>query len=61
MYSWFTGFAPSRPQPGQAQVAIAVLIINGPKWSLKANVLAREVLRAWAHDANNDSVAERSK
>lgn len=61
LYSWFTGFAPSRPQPGQAQVAIAVLVINGPKWTLKANVLAREVLRAWAHDANADSIAERAK
>lgn len=61
LYSWFTGFAPSRPQPGQAQVAIAVLIINGPKWTLKANVLAREVLRAWSHDANTDSTAERPR
>lgn len=54
-YTWFTGFAPSKayvPPDGMAvaipkQVAIAVLIVNDAKWSIKANVLAREVLRAY--------------
>lgn len=54
-YTWFTGFAPSKayvPPDGMAvaipkQVAIGVLVVNHPQWSIKANVLAREVLRAY--------------
>lgn len=54
-YTWFTGFAPSHPIPvpegsdGEAlrQVSIGVLVVNGPTWRVKANVLAREVLRAY--------------
>jgi cell division protein FtsI/penicillin-binding protein 2 len=45
-YTWFTGFAPIAAQSG-AQVAVAALVINGPEWQVKANVLAREVLRAY--------------
>jgi penicillin-binding protein A len=52
-YTWFTGFAPSRP-PVQAgangtpkQVAIAVLVVNQPTWQVKANVVARDMLRAY--------------
>ena len=43
-YTWFTGFAPSRPIPNVRQVAIAVLVVNLPTWRVKANVLAREML-----------------
>lgn len=46
-YTWFTGFAPVRAQPGEPQVAIAVLVVNGPAWQVKANALARDVLRAY--------------
>jgi cell division protein FtsI/penicillin-binding protein 2 len=46
-YTWFTGFAPSRPQPNERQVAVAVLVVNGPTWQVKANVLARDMLRAY--------------
>ncbi|HRG99747.1 MAG TPA: penicillin-binding transpeptidase domain-containing protein [Polyangiaceae bacterium] len=46
-YTWFTGFAPSHPQPGQKQVAVAVLVVNGPVWRVKANVVAREMLRGY--------------
>ena len=46
-YSWFTGFAPSHAQPGESQVAIASLVVNGPVWRVKANVIARDVLRAY--------------
>ena len=54
-YTWFTGFAPSKayvPPDGMAvaipkQVSIAVLVVNDATWSIKANVLAREVLRAY--------------
>jgi cell division protein FtsI/penicillin-binding protein 2 len=45
-YTWFTGFAPSKPVPGVRQVAIAVLVVNKPTWHVKANVIAREMLRA---------------
>ena len=46
-YTWFTGFAPVHPDPSARQVAIAVLVVNGPTWQVKANVLARDVLRAY--------------
>jgi cell division protein FtsI/penicillin-binding protein 2 len=46
-YTWFTGFAPSHRQAGQPQVAVAVLVVNGPTWQVKANVVARELLRAY--------------
>jgi penicillin-binding protein A len=46
-YTWFTGFAPLHSQAGIPEVAVAALVVNGPNWQLKANVLAREVLRAY--------------
>jgi penicillin-binding protein A len=46
-YTWFTGFAPSKPAPGAHAVAISVLVANGPIWKVKANVIAREMLRAF--------------
>jgi cell division protein FtsI/penicillin-binding protein 2 len=59
-YTWFAGFAPSKPvvfpadtvkdghDPAQPRkVAFGVLVVNEPKWTIKANVLAREVLRAY--------------
>ncbi|MGD0676953.1 MAG: penicillin-binding transpeptidase domain-containing protein [Polyangiaceae bacterium] len=51
-YTWFTGFAPVRGEGNVPKVAVAVLVVNGPTWQLKANVVAREVLRAYfaAHD-----------
>ncbi len=48
LYTWFTGFAPSRPHEGGVKpVAIAVLVVNKPTWKIKANVVAREMLRAY--------------
>jgi cell division protein FtsI/penicillin-binding protein 2 len=46
-YTWFTGFAPSKPLPGVKQVAVAVLVVNLPTWQVKANVVAREMLHAY--------------
>jgi cell division protein FtsI/penicillin-binding protein 2 len=46
-YTWFTGFAPAHPQGDVEQVAIAALVVNGPNWEVKANVVAREALRAY--------------
>jgi cell division protein FtsI/penicillin-binding protein 2 len=46
-YTWFTGFAPSRKASAEPQVAVAVLVVNGPTWQVKANVVARELLQAY--------------
>jgi cell division protein FtsI/penicillin-binding protein 2 len=45
-YTWFTGFAPSHPSTVKT-VAISVLVVNGPAWQVKANVIARDMLRAY--------------
>jgi hypothetical protein len=37
--------------PNKKQVSIAVLVVNQPTWHVKANVLAREMLRAYFTDA----------
>jgi penicillin-binding protein A len=42
-YTWFVGFAPSRTP----EIALAVLVVNSPTWRAKANVVARDVLRAY--------------
>ena len=42
-YTWFVGFAPSRTP----EIAISVLAVNTPTWRAKANVIARDVLRAY--------------
>jgi len=52
LYTWFTGFAPSHPTPGTKQVAVAVLVVNRPAWHIKANVIAREMLRAYFAEQN---------
>jgi len=56
LYTWFTGFAPSHAKPGEKRVAIAVLVVNHPRWHVKANVVAREMLREYFHE---DKVATR--
>ena len=40
-YSWWIGFAPEEAP----QIAVAALIVNTPKWRIKASYLAREALR----------------
>jgi penicillin-binding protein A len=51
-FTWFTGFAPVRPMERVPQVAVAVLVVNGPRWQVKANGIARDVLRFYfaAHE-----------
>jgi cell division protein FtsI/penicillin-binding protein 2 len=58
LFTWFTGFAPSHAKPGDKRVAIAVLVVNRPKWHVKANVVAREMLREYFHE-DKDRVAAR--
>jgi cell division protein FtsI/penicillin-binding protein 2 len=42
-YTWWVGFAPAdRPR-----IAIGVLIVNGTRWRIKANDVARETLKAY--------------
>ena len=41
------GFAPAHDDPAARQVAVAALVVNGPTWQVKANVLARDLLRAY--------------
>jgi cell division protein FtsI/penicillin-binding protein 2 len=41
-YTWFVGFAP-REAP---KVALAVVIVNGPKWRVRAPYVAREAFKA---------------
>lgn len=47
LYTWFTGFGPVRPAANERQLAVGVLVVNPPKWKVKANVVAREVFEAW--------------
>lgn len=47
LFTWFTGFAPTKPVPGVAPVAVGVLVVNKPSWHVKANVVARDILRAY--------------
>ncbi|HXX66913.1 MAG TPA: hypothetical protein VEK07_07015, partial [Polyangiaceae bacterium] len=55
-YTWFTGFAPARATGNVEQVALAVLVVNGPTWEVKANVVARDMLRAYFAARNTPGV-----
>jgi cell division protein FtsI/penicillin-binding protein 2 len=41
-YSWFVGFAPAQ----NPTIAVAVVAVNGRRWTVKAPVVAREALQA---------------
>jgi cell division protein FtsI/penicillin-binding protein 2 len=71
-YTWFSGFshAPHATRlaaanqvgseagkPTSPPVAIGVLVVNTPTWTIKANVLAREVLRAYFAEHNEKGVS----
>ena len=53
-YSWFVGFAPA----DAPKVAVAALIINSPKWRIKAAYLAREALRYYLLEAPKKTTAQ---
>jgi penicillin-binding protein A len=42
-YSWFVGFAPA----DDPKIAVAVVIVNGLKWSIHAPYVAREAFRSY--------------
>lgn len=56
-YTWFTGYAPMKAEPEVPRVAIAVLVVNGPTWQVKANVVARDVLRAYFAEHDVEGVS----
>jgi cell division protein FtsI/penicillin-binding protein 2 len=54
-WSWFVGYAPAE----NPRVVVATVVMNGPKWRVRAPWLAREALAAWFADqvAANEPVA----
>jgi len=44
-YSWFVGFAPT----SAPRIAVAALVVNGPKWRIHASALAAAALRTYLH------------
>lgn len=42
-YTWFVGFAPA----DEPTIAVAALVVNTPRWRIKASYLAREALRMY--------------
>jgi cell division protein FtsI/penicillin-binding protein 2 len=40
-YTWWVGFAPAN----RPKIAVAALVVNSPKWRIKAAYVAREALR----------------
>ncbi len=60
LYTWFTGFAPGHG--AKKPVVVAVLVVNRPRWHVKANVVAREILREYFHeDTKAVASAERAE
>ena len=54
------GLRAGRPAPPARQVAVAALVVNGPEWQVKANVIAREVLRAYFVSQGSEGVTRPS-
>lgn len=42
-YTWWVGYAPA----DAPTIAVAALVVNTPRWRIKASYLARETLRYW--------------
>ena len=42
-YSWFVGFAPA----DDPKIAVAAVVVNGPKWRVHAPYVARDALKAY--------------
>ncbi len=53
-YTWFIGFAPAKAP----KIAVAALIVNSPKWRIKASYLAREALRYHLFEAPKKVTAQ---
>jgi len=46
-YTWWVGFAPA----DKPTIAVAALVVNSPKWRIKASFVAREALHYYLLDA----------
>jgi hypothetical protein len=46
-YTWWIGFAPS----DKPEIALASLVVNEPRWHIKAADLAREAMQHWFEHA----------
>ncbi len=55
-YSWFVGFAPA----SAPRIAVAALVVNGPKWRIHASALAAVALRTYLHPPASSSHAARA-
>lgn len=47
-YSWFVGFAPK----SNPQIAVAAVVVNEPKWRIRATWLGREAMRLYLERKN---------
>jgi len=61
LFTWFSAFAPAHPGPGERQIAIGVLVVDPPKWKVKANVVARELLEAYFYPNRTQARSSRAK
>lgn len=53
-YSWFVGYAPA----DDPQIAVAALVVNGPRWRIKAAYMAREAMRIGLRELAREAEAE---
>lgn len=53
-YTWWIGFAPANAP----KIAVAALIVNSPKWRIKANYLGREAMRYYLVEAPKKQTAQ---
>jgi cell division protein FtsI/penicillin-binding protein 2 len=54
-YTWWVGFAPVN----EPKIALAALVVNSPKWRIKASYVAREALRHYLVDAPKRAAAKK--
>ncbi len=53
-YTWWIGFAPAEAP----KIAVAALIVNSPKWRIKASYLGREAMRYYLIEAPKKQAAQ---
>jgi cell division protein FtsI/penicillin-binding protein 2 len=52
-YSWFVGFAPK----DSPKIAVAAVVVNDPKWRIRATWLGRETMRLGLQNLSRDAKA----
>jgi len=54
-YSWFVGFAPA----DNPRIAVASMVVNGPKWKVKGTPVAKKAMQAYfSHAAAAEAAKE---